>query len=331
MGKIRSAGLKIGVDPLGGAGVHYWGPVVDRYGISVTVVNQAVDPTFRFMTVDWDGKIRMDCSSPYAMESLVGLRDRFDIAFANDTDYDRHGIVTRSSGLMNPNHYLATAIWYLFKHRSGWQSDVAVGKTVVSSSMIDRVTSRLGRRLYEVPVGFKWFVDGLIDGSLGFTGEESAGGSFLRLDGSVWTTDKDGIILGLLAAEITAELGRDPGELYDELTREFGVSVYERIDAPATVEQKAMLSKLSPEQVAAKELAGDQIRAMLTRAPGNGAPIGGLKVVTDQGWFAARPSGTEEVYKIYAESFRGTEHLHRIQEEAQSIVSGVFQQKKGKQ
>ncbi|HEY6418723.1 MAG TPA: phosphoglucomutase (alpha-D-glucose-1,6-bisphosphate-dependent) [Candidatus Binataceae bacterium] len=331
MGKIGSAGLKIGVDPLGGAGVHYWGPVVDRYGISVTVVNQAVDPTFRFMTVDWDGKIRMDCSSPYAMESLVGLRDRFDIAFANDTDYDRHGIVTRSSGLMNPNHYLATAIWYLFKHRSGWQSDVAVGKTVVSSSMIDRVTSRLGRRLYEVPVGFKWFVDGLIDGSLGFTGEESSGGSFLRLDGSVWTTDKDGIILGLLAAEITAELGRDPGELYDELTREFGVSVYERIDAPATVEQKAMLSKLSPEQVAAKELAGDQIRAMLTRAPGNGAPIGGLKVVTDQGWFAARPSGTEEVYKIYAESFRGTEHLHRIQEEAQSIVSGVFQQKKGKQ
>ncbi len=331
MEKIRGANLKIGVDPLGGAGVHYWGPIADRYGVPLTVVNQAVDPTFRFMTVDWDGKIRMDCSSPYAMERLIGMRDRFDIAFANDTDADRHGIVTRSSGLMNPNHYLATAIWYLFKHRSGWRSEVAVGKTVVSSSMIDRATARLGRRLYEVPVGFKWFVDGLIDGSLGFTGEESAGGSFLRLDGTVWTTDKDGLILGLLAAEITAELGRDPGEVYDELTREFGVSFYERIDAPATVEQKAMLSKLSPEQVSAKELAGDQIRAMLTKAPGNGAAIGGLKVATDQGWFAARPSGTEEVYKIYAESFRSAEHLHRIQEEAQSIVAGVFQQKGGKQ
>jgi phosphoglucomutase len=331
MEKIRGASLKIGVDPLGGAGVHYWGPIADRYGVPITVVNQAVDPTFRFMTVDWDGKIRMDCSSPYAMERLIGMRDRFDIAFANDTDADRHGIVTRSSGLMNPNHYLATAIWYLFKHRSGWRSEVAVGKTVVSSGMIDRATARLGRRLYEVPVGFKWFVDGLIDGSLGFTGEESAGGSFLRLDGTVWTTDKDGLTLGLLAAEITAELGRDPGEVYDELTREFGVSFYERIDAPATVEQKAMLSKLSPEQVSAKELAGDQIRTMLTKAPGNGAAIGGLKVATDQGWFAARPSGTEEVYKIYAESFRSADHLHRIQEEAQSIVAGVFQQQGGKQ
>jgi phosphoglucomutase len=331
MEKIRGASLKIGVDPLGGAGVHYWGPIADRYGVPITVVNQAVDPTFRFMTVDWDGKIRMDCSSPYAMERLIGMRDRFDIAFANDTDADRHGIVTRSSGLMNPNHYLATAIWYLFKHRSGWRSEVAVGKTVVSSGMIDRATARLGRRLYEVPVGFKWFVDGLIDGSLGFTGEESAGGSFLRLDGTVWTTDKDGLTLGLLAAEITAELGRDPGEVYDELTREFGVSFYERIDAPATVEQKAMLSKLSPEQVSAKELAGDQIRTMLTKAPGNGAAIGGLKVATDQGWFAARPSGTEEVYKIYAESFRSADHLHRIQEEAQSIVAGAFQQQGGKQ
>jgi phosphoglucomutase len=321
---IRSAGLRIGADPLGGAGVAYWGPIIERYGLNVTVVNDGVDPTFRFMTVDWDGKIRMDCSSPYAMASLIGLKDRFDIAFGNDTDHDRHGIVTRSAGLMNPNHYLAVAIWYLFGNRAGWRADAAVGKTLVSSSMIDRVAARLKRRLIEVPVGFKWFVDGLIDGSLGFGGEESAGASMLRLDGTVWTTDKDGIIMDLLAAEITAKHGRDPGELYRDLTKEFGDPVYERIDAPATAEQKSILKNLSPRQITASELAGDKIIATLTTAPGNNAPIGGLKVVTEHGWFAARPSGTEDVYKIYTESFRGAEHLKRIQEEAQAIVGKVL-------
>jgi len=324
MEAIAAAGVKIGVDPLGGAGVRYWGPIVDRYGIKVTVVNEEVDPTFRFMTLDWDGKIRMDCSSPYAMAKLVGIKDRFDIAFANDTDHDRHGIVTPSAGLMNPNHYLAAAISYLFNNRGGWPKNAAVGKTVVSSSIIDRVAQKLRRRLVEVPVGFKWFVEGLSDGTFGFGGEESAGASFLRIDGSVWTTDKDGMILGLLAAEMTARTGRDPGALYAELTREFGAPVYERIDAPCNPEQKKILSALAPEQLVADQLAGDKIQAKLTAAPGNGAPIGGLKVVTDHGWFAARPSGTEDVYKIYAESFRGAEHLRRIQEEAQALIAGVF-------
>jgi phosphoglucomutase len=325
MEAIRATGVRIGVDPLGGAGVHYWGPIIDRYGIAATVVNASVDPTFRFMSVDWDGKIRMDCSSPYAMAGLVSMRDRFDVAFANDTDNDRHGIVTPTAGLLNPNHYLAVAISYLFDNRKRWPKDAAVGKTVVSSSMIDRVTARLGRRLVEVPVGFKWFVDGLSNGSLGFGGEESAGAAFLRMDGSVWTTDKDGIILGLLAAEMTAKAGRDPGELYTAITREFGTPAYERIDAPATPRQKAMLAKLSPDQVQAKELAGEKITATLTVAPGNNAAIGGLKVVTQSGWFAARPSGTEEVYKIYAESFRGTDHLRLIQQEAQALINRVFE------
>jgi phosphoglucomutase len=324
MDAIANAGVRIGIDPLGGAVVHYWGPIIDRYRIKATVVNDAVDPTFRFMSVDWDGKIRMDCSSPYAMARLVEMKDRFDIAFANDTDSDRHGIVTPSSGLMNPNHYLAVAISYLFKHREGWPKDAAAGKTVVSSSMIDRVAAALGRRLVEVPVGFKWFVDGLLDGSIGFGGEESAGASFLRRDGGVWTTDKDGIVPALLAAEITAQAGRDPGTLYQELTREFGAPVYERIDAPATAEQKKILSKLSPDQITAKDLAGEKIIATLTNAPGNGASIGGLKVVTEHGWFAARPSGTEEVYKIYAESFKGEEHLRSIQQEAQALVGKAF-------
>jgi phosphoglucomutase len=326
METIRRAGITIGVDPLGGAGVHYWGPVADRYGIALRVVNDAVDPTFRFMTVDWDGQIRMDCSSPYAMATLVGMRERFDIAFANDPDHDRHGIVTRTAGLMNPNHYLAVAISYLCKERDGWSQDAAVGKTVVSSSIIDRVVAKLGRRLVEVPVGFKWFVEGLSDGSLGFGGEESAGASFQRMDGTVWTTDKDGLILGLLAAEITARTGRDPGALYAELTREFGAPVYARIDAPATAAQKQVLSRLSPAQLRASQLAGDKIRATLTVAPGNGKPLGGLKVVTDQGWFAVRPSGTEALYKLYAESFHSPEHLRRIQEEAQALIAEVFAQ-----
>jgi phosphoglucomutase len=320
MNVIRGAKLSLGVDPLGGAGVHYWGPIAERYGLNLTVVNAAVDPTFRFMTVDWDGQIRMDPSSPYAMESLIGLKDRFDIAFACDTDHDRHGIVTRGAGLLAPNHYLAVAIYYLFQHRPKWSKTAAVGKTLVSSQMIDRVTAKLGRKLYEVPVGFKWFVDGLLDGSLGFGGEESAGASFARLDGSVWTTDKDGIVLALLSAEITARMGRDPGEIYRELTREFGEPVYERVDAPATLEQKAVLETLSPEQVHIKDLAGERIQTILTRAPGNGAPIGGLKVMAESGWFAARPSGTENIYKIYAESFQGADHLRRIMEEAQMIV-----------
>ncbi len=321
MDAIRQAKISLGVDPLGGAGVHYWEPVADRYGLNLTVVNQAVDPTFRFMTVDWDGQIRMDPSSPYAMQRLIGLKDQFEIAFACDTDHDRHGIVTRSAGLLPPNHYLSVAIFYLFQHRPKWREAAAVGKTLVSSQMIDRVTTKLGRKLYEVPVGFKWFVDGLFDGSLGFGGEESAGASFVRLDGSVWTTDKDGLILALLSAEITARMGRDPGEIYSDLTHEFGEPVYERIDAKATPEQKAVLEKLSSEQVKSKELAGEKIQAILTNAPGNGAPIGGLKVVAETGWFAARPSGTEDIYKIYAESFQGADHLHRIQEEAQTIVN----------
>ncbi len=325
MDVIRSAGVRIGVDPLGGAGVDYWGPIVARYGIAATVVNDAVDPTFRFMTVDWDGKIRMDCSSPYAMVPLVALKDRFDVAFANDTDHDRHGIVTPTAGLMNPNHYLA-AISYLFRHRRQWQPKVAVGKTIVSSSIIDRVTVGLGRRLVEVPVGFKWFVHGLLSGSIAFGGEESAGASFARIDGTPWTTDKDGIILGLLAAEITARLGRDPGAVYAEITREHGAPIYERIDAPATLDQKRRLAQLSPSQVDAKELAGNPIRAILTSAPGNGETIGGLKVVTDSGWFAVRPSGTEDVYKLYAESFHDREHLTRIQGEAQALVTRLFAQ-----
>jgi phosphoglucomutase len=321
---IRNARLKIGVDPLGGSSVAFWRPIADRFGIDVEVVNDTVDPTFRFMSVDWDGKIRMDCSSSYAVAKLIGLKDRFDIAFGNDPDADRHGIVTRSAGLMNPNHYLAAAIFYLFTHRPDWRPEAAVGKTVVSSSVIDRVAARIGRALVEVPVGFKWFVPGLLDGSLGFGGEESAGASFLRHDGTTWATDKDGIIMDLLAAELMARLGRDPSELYAELTRELGAPVYERIDAPATGEQKAVLLKLSPGDVGATELAGHPIEALLTTAPGNGAPIGGLKVVTAQGWFAARPSGTEDVYKLYAESFRGSDHLRRIQEEAQAIVSGAL-------
>jgi phosphoglucomutase len=314
----------MGVDPLGGAGVHYWGPIAERYGLNLTVVNEAVDPTFRFMTVDWDGQIRMDPSSSHAMQSLIGLKDRFDIAFACDPDYDRHGIVTRNAGLLPPNHYLAVAIDYLFQHRPKWRKDAAVGKTVVSSQMIDRVAARLGRTLYEVPVGFKWFVDGLHDGSLGFGGEESAGASFSRMDGSVWTTDKDGIVPSLLSAEITARMGRDPGECYQALAREFGEPVYDRIEAPATPEQKRKLAQLSPQQVLSAELAGEKIQAILTQAPGNGAAIGGLKVVAENGWFAARPSGTEDIYKIYAESFRGADHLRRIQEEAQTIVSAAL-------
>ena len=323
MAAIRRAKLRIGVDPLGGAGVAYWAPIIERYGLDVQVVNDTVDPTFRFMTLDWDGRIRMDCSSPSAMAGLIALKDRFDLAFGNDTDHDRHGIVTRSAGLLNPNHYLAVAIAYLFSHRPNWRADAAVGKTVVSSSLIDRVTARLGRRLLEVPVGFKWFVYGLLGGSVGFAGEESAGASFLRFDGSVWTTDKDGIILGLLAAEMLAITGRDPGELYHDLTREFGEPVYERLDAPATPEQKEVLQQLSPQQIQAAELAGEPIMAMLTEAPGNGSAIGGLKVITANGWFAARPSGTEDVYKIYAESFRDADHLRQIQDEAQALIAKV--------
>jgi phosphoglucomutase len=324
MDAIRGTNISMGVDPLGGAGVHYWGPIAERYGLNLTVVNEIVDPTFRFMTVDWDGRIRMDPSSPYAMQSLIDIKDRFDIACACDTDHDRHGIVTRNAGLLPPNHYLSVAILYLFQHRPKWNKDAAVGKTVASSQMIDRVTAKLGRKLYEVPVGFKWFVEGLLDGSLGFGGEESAGASFLRLDGSVWTTDKDGIVPALLSAEITARMGRDPGEIYRELEREFGVSVYDRVEAPATPEQKQMLAQLSPQQIKSAELAGEKIQTILTGAPGNDAPIGGLKVIAESGWFAARPSGTEDIYKIYAESFRGADHLHRILEEAQTIVSAAL-------
>jgi len=324
MEALRAAKLTVGVDPLGGAGVAYWGRISEHYGFALSVLNTSVDPTFRFMTLDWDGKIRMDCSSPYAMAGLIAVKDRFDVAFACDTDHDRHGIVTPSAGLLNPNHYLAAAISYLFRHRDGWRPEAAVGKTLVSSSLIDRVVASLGRRLFEVPVGFKWFVEGLLEGWLGFGGEESAGASFLRREGKAWTTDKDGLILGLLAVEITARTGRDPGELYRELTRQLGEPVYERIDAPATLEQKAVLERLTPDQVNVTELAGEKIEAMLTTAPGNGSPIGGLKVVAANGWFAARPSGTEEVYKLYAESFLSEDHLRRIQEEAQRIVAQTF-------
>ncbi|MGA7620730.1 phosphoglucomutase (alpha-D-glucose-1,6-bisphosphate-dependent) [Candidatus Binatus sp.] len=324
MDAIRGANLKMGVDPLGGAEVHYWAPIAERYHLNLTVVNEVVDPTFRFMTVDWDGRIRMDPSSSYAMQSLIGLKDRFDISFACDTDADRHGIVTRKAGLLNPNHYLAVAIFYLFQHRPKWSRDAAVGKTVVSSRMIDLVTAKLSRKLYEVPVGFKWFVDGLLDGSLGFGGEESAGASFSRLDGTVWTTDKDGIVPALLAAEITARIGRDPGEIYGDLTSEFGEPIYDRVEAPAAPEQKELLAKLSPQQVKITKLAGEKIRSILTAAPGNGAPIGGLKVAAESGWFAARPSGTENIYKIYAESFQGPDHVARILKEAQTIVSNAL-------
>jgi phosphoglucomutase len=324
MDVIRSAGLRIGVDPLGGASAAYWRPIAERYGLDIEVVSDAIDPAFAFMPLDWDGKIRMDCSSPYAMATLVGLKDRFDIAFGNDPDSDRHGIVTPTAGLMNPNHFLAAAISYLFTHRPGWRRDAGVGKTVVSSSVIDRVAVKVGRPLVEVPVGFKWFVSGLLDGSLGFGGEESAGASFLRRDGSVWTTDKDGIVMDLLAVELMARTGRNPSELYTELTQELGAPVYARIDARATSEEKAILQNLSPGDLKRSTLAGDPIDACMTTAPGNGAPIGGLKVVTAHGWFAARPSGTEDVYKLYAESFRGAEHLRRIQEEAQGLISSTL-------
>jgi phosphoglucomutase len=320
MDVLRGAKIRLGVDPLGGAGVHFWKPIADRYQLNLEVVNESVDPTFRFMTLDWDGQIRMDPSSPFAMQSLIQLKDRFDVAFACDTDHDRHGIVTRSVGLMPPNHFLSVAIDYLFQTRTHWRPDAAVGKTLVSSQMIDRVAAQRGRRVYEVPVGFKWFVDGLLDGSLGFGGEESAGASFSRLDGTVWSTDKDGLIPGLLAAEITARQGRDPGELYRDLTKQFGEPAYTRIDAPATLEQKKKLSKLSADQIKISELAGEKIKAILTHAPGNGAALGGVKVSTENGWFAARPSGTENVYKIYAESFQGPDHLRRLLEEAQKIV-----------
>ena len=320
MEAIRDSHIRMGVDPLGGAGVHYWARIAETYKLDLTVVSDQVDPTFRFMTLDWDGKIRMDPSSPYAMQRLIGLKDKFDIAFACDTDHDRHGIVTASSGLMPPNHYLATAIDFLFRNRTRWRADAAVGKTVVSSAMIDRVTRRLGRALYEVPVGFKWFVAGLVDGSLGFGGEESAGASFSRLDGTVWTTDKDGLVPALLAAEITARTGKDPGEAYGAITRDLGTVFANRVDAAANAEQKKKLSKLDAAQVHLTELAGDPIEKILTRAPGNNAPIGGVKVASKGGWFAARPSGTEDIYKIYAESFHDEDHLGRLIAEAQRIV-----------
>jgi phosphoglucomutase len=318
---IRNAKISLGVDPLGGAGIDYWPVIAEKYDLNLTVVNKTIDPTFRFMTVDWDGKIRMDPSSPYAMQRLIGLKDKFDIAFAADTDHDRHGIVTKGSGLLPPNHYLSVCIHYLFSHRDKWDKEVAVGKTVVSSSMIDRVAARVGRALYEVPVGFKWFVEGLLTGRLGFAGEESAGSSFIGRDRRVWSTDKDGIIPCLLSAEITARLGKDPGEIYRELTRDLGDPVYERIEASATAAQKAALAKLSPSDVQVTEVAGEKIQQILTKAPGDGNVIGGIKVIAKNGWFAARPSGTEEIYKIYAESFLGQDHLRRIEQEAQSIVS----------
>ncbi|HET7614934.1 MAG TPA: phosphoglucomutase (alpha-D-glucose-1,6-bisphosphate-dependent) [Gemmatimonadaceae bacterium] len=321
---IRGAKLKLGVDPLGGSGVFYWEMIAERYKFSLEVVSKVVDPTFRFMTVDWDGKIRMDCSSPYAMKRLIAMKDRFDVAWACDPDHDRHGIVAKSTGLINPNHYLAVAISYLFTHRPQWPAHAAVGKTVVSSSMIDRVTAGIGRALREVPVGFKWFVDGLLDGSLGFGGEESAGASFLRRDGTVWTTDKDGIIMGLLAAEITAVTGRDPGEIYKDLTRQHGDFYYERIDAPATPAQKKILAALSADDIKESDLAGDKIIAIMTKTPGTNEPIGGVKVVSKSGWIAARPSGTEDVYKLYAESSKSAEHLKAMQEEGQAIIKRAF-------
>lgn len=326
MKAIASAGIRVGIDPLGGAGIDYWPTIAERYGLNLIVVNDSIDPTFRFMTVDWDGKIRMDPSSPYAMQSLIALKDKFDIAFACDTDHDRHGIVTKSSGLLPPNHFLSICVDYLFANRNEWGKNIAVGKTIVSSSMIDRVTERAKRRLHEVPVGFKWFVEGLIGGQLGFAGEESAGSTFVRRDGRVWTTDKDGIIAALLSAEITARTGRDPGELYHSLTKELGDPVYERMEAPATADEKRTLAKLSPENVRTKELAGEKIQQILTTAPGDGAPIGGIKVLAKNGWFAARPSGTEDIYKIYAESFTGRDHLERIEQEAQDIVSAALAQ-----
>jgi phosphoglucomutase len=329
MEAIAREGLKIGADPLGGAALDFFDRIAERYGLRLEVVNRAVDPTFRFMTVDHDGKIRMDCSSPYAMAGLIELKDNFDIAFGTDTDADRHGIVTKSAGLLNPNHYLSVAVSYLFRNRPGWSPEAAVGKTLVSTSMIERVAASLGRRLSEVPVGFKWFVNGLIHGSLGFAGEESAGASFLRRDGAVWTTDKDGILMCLLACEITAKTGKDPGELYREIEEKFGKAFYQRIDVPASPGQKAVLKKLSPQHITAKELAGEPIVAKLTRAPGNDADIGGLKVVTREGWFAARPSGTEDICKIYAESFRGDDHLKRIQEEAMAIVEAAYKKGQG--
>jgi phosphoglucomutase len=324
MAAIREARLRIGIDPMGGAAVHYWHRIAERYSLDLTLVNDKVDPTFGFMTLDWDGRIRMDCSSPYAMKRLVALKEHFDLAFGNDTDADRHGIVTASVGLMNPNHFLAAAIDYLYKNRPDWPPEAGIGKTAVSSAMIDRVASRLGRCLVEVPVGFKWFVEGLASGNLGFGGEESAGASFLRRDGKVWTTDKDGLIMGLLAAEMTAHTGRDPGEVYATLTRDFGAPIYERIDAPATAAQKRALGTIVPEQFKLKELGGEAVVSVTCKAPGNGQPLGGVKVVAQSGWFAARPSGTEDVYKLYAESFRGEDHLRRIQAEAQSFINAVF-------
>jgi phosphoglucomutase len=324
MDVIRDSKISIGIDPLGGAGIHYWEPIAKLYGLNLTLVNKTVDPTFSFMPVDWDGQIRMDPSSPYAMQNLVSLKDKFDISVACDTDYDRHGIVTKKEGLLPPNHYLSTMIFYLFQNRPAWNAKKMIGKTVVSSQMIDKVADKINRKLYEVPVGFKWFSDGLLDGSIGFCGEESAGASFSRINGDVWTTDKDGMIAALLASEITATMKKDPGEIYNELSQELGVSVYDRIEAAATASQKKLLAKLSPDQVHQKELAGDKIISVITKAPGNGAAIDGLKVSTANGWFAARPSGTEDIYKIYAESFSGEDHLHRIQEEAQSIVDDAL-------
>ena len=324
MALIKSSGVKIGIDPLGGAAIHYWAPLIERYGIDATIVNNAVDPTFRFMTADWDGKIRMDCSSPFAMASLIAMRDRFDVAFANDTDADRHGIVTRTAGLMNPNHFLAAAIAYLFEHRPQWSKEAAIGKTIVSSSIIDRVAAKLNRRLVETPVGFKWFVEGLGTGAFGFAGEESAGASFLKRDGSVWTTDKDGMVMGLLAAEILGRTGRDPSQSFDALTAELGVPYYERIDVAATPKQKSALKALGPEQLDMRQLAGEPVSAIRTRAPGNDQPFGGIKVESEAGWFAARPSGTEDVYKIYAESFRDQNHLKTIQQDAQRAIAKVF-------
>lgn len=324
MDAIKSAGLKIGADPMGGSGVHYWEPIAERYGLDITVVNPEVDHTFRFMRVDKDGKIRMDCSSPYAMAGLIDMKDSFDIAFGNDPDFDRHGIVTKTGGLMNPNHYLSVAIWYLFQNRGNWRPDAIIGKTLVSSSMIDRIGEEIKREVSEVPVGFKWFVDGLYSGEFGFAGEESAGASFLRMNGKAWSTDKDGIIMNLLAAEITAVTGKNPSEHYADFEQKFGSPVYERLDAPATAEQKKILSNLNPNAIKTDTFAGESILAKLTHAPGNGAAIGGLKVATENGWFAARPSGTEEIYKIYAESFKGSDHLKKIQAEAQELVSSLF-------
>jgi phosphoglucomutase len=324
MQAIASSNIEIGVDPMGGSGIAYWEPIADQFKLNIKVVNEVIDPMFSFMTLDKDGQIRMDCSSPYAMASLIKLKDKFDIAFGNDPDFDRHGIITKSGGLLNPNHYLAVAIWYLFQHRKGWEKDTAIGKTLVSSAMIDRVASHLNRQLFEVPVGFKWFVDGLLDGSFGFGGEESAGAAFLRKTGKVWTTDKDGIIMDLLAAEITTVTDKDPAEHYKDLEEQFGSPLYERMDAKATAEERTILKNLKPESIHAEKLAGEKIAAKITHAPGNGAAIGGIKVIAENGWFAARPSGTEDIYKIYAESFLGKEHLGKIQEEAQHIVNKIF-------